>query len=77
MEDGIPFQWKLEFKRGVFDLSFAMLKEFLDMCVHLEEAEIHKLLAKKIAHVKKEHEKDRKGKHCCKSESHHKRHHGS
>eukprot|EP00957_Ditylum_brightwellii_P175264 13342961-Ditylum_brightwellii.AAC.1 len=30
LEDGIPYQWKLEFKKEGFDLSSSMLKEFLD-----------------------------------------------
>eukprot|EP00957_Ditylum_brightwellii_P031588 2395441-Ditylum_brightwellii.AAC.1 len=29
-EDGIPYQWKLEFKKEGFDLSSSTLKEFLD-----------------------------------------------
>eukprot|EP00957_Ditylum_brightwellii_P018728 1406845-Ditylum_brightwellii.AAC.1 len=33
-----------------------MLKEFLDICVCLEEAELQKLLKKKIARVIKEHD---------------------
>eukprot|EP00957_Ditylum_brightwellii_P069087 5244423-Ditylum_brightwellii.AAC.1 len=76
LEDGIPLQWKLEFKKEDFDLSSAIIKEFLDVCVHLEQAELHKLLTKKIACAKKEHEKGRKGKHHGKSELHHKRSHG-
>eukprot|EP00957_Ditylum_brightwellii_P161437 12291616-Ditylum_brightwellii.AAC.1 len=49
LEDGILYQWKLEFKKEDLDLSSSMLKEFLDMCVHLEEAELQKLLGKRIA----------------------------
>eukprot|EP00957_Ditylum_brightwellii_P041733 3160479-Ditylum_brightwellii.AAC.1 len=62
LEDGILYQWKLEFEKEGFDLSFSTLKEFLDACVCLEEAELHKLLAKKIACAKKDHEDERKGK---------------
>eukprot|EP00957_Ditylum_brightwellii_P030658 2323348-Ditylum_brightwellii.AAC.1 len=54
LEDKIPLQLKLEFKK--------------------EEAELHKLLAKKIPHAKKEHDeakRDRKARHHAKSESHH------
>ena len=32
-----------------------MLKEFLDVCARLGEAELKKLLKKKIAHANKEH----------------------
>eukprot|EP00957_Ditylum_brightwellii_P079284 6029002-Ditylum_brightwellii.AAC.1 len=49
LEDGIPYQWKLEFKKEGSDSSSSTLKEFLDVCVHLEEAELQKLLRKKIA----------------------------
>eukprot|EP00957_Ditylum_brightwellii_P120353 9183177-Ditylum_brightwellii.AAC.1 len=42
LEDRIPYQWKLEFKREGFNSSSSMLKEFLDVCVHLEEAELQK-----------------------------------
>eukprot|EP00957_Ditylum_brightwellii_P099684 7593298-Ditylum_brightwellii.AAC.1 len=49
LEDGIPYQWKLEFEKEGFDLGSSMLKEFLDICVHLEEAELQKPLKKKIA----------------------------
>eukprot|EP00957_Ditylum_brightwellii_P003629 274513-Ditylum_brightwellii.AAC.1 len=61
--DGVPYQWKLQFKKEGFDLSSSTLKEFLDMCVHLEEAEIQKLFREKIACAEKEHGKDRKRKH--------------
>eukprot|EP00957_Ditylum_brightwellii_P194299 14798076-Ditylum_brightwellii.AAC.1 len=54
-----------------------MVKEFLDMCVRLEEAELQKLLRKKIAHAEKEHEEDGKRKRQDKLKSHHERHHGS
>eukprot|EP00957_Ditylum_brightwellii_P137487 10482257-Ditylum_brightwellii.AAC.1 len=30
LEDGVPCQWKLEFKKEGFDLSSSTLKEFLD-----------------------------------------------
>eukprot|EP00957_Ditylum_brightwellii_P059048 4478594-Ditylum_brightwellii.AAC.1 len=40
LEDGILYQWKLEFEKEGFDLSSSKLKEFLDMCVRLEEAEL-------------------------------------
>eukprot|EP00957_Ditylum_brightwellii_P173733 13226999-Ditylum_brightwellii.AAC.1 len=49
LEDGILYQWKLEFEKEGFDLSLSTLKEFLDLCVHLEEAELQKPLRKKIA----------------------------
>eukprot|EP00957_Ditylum_brightwellii_P067668 5136184-Ditylum_brightwellii.AAC.1 len=75
LEDGIPFQWKLEFEKESFGLSSATLKKYLDACVCLEEAEMHKPHAKKIACAKKEHDKARKEKHHGKSELHHKRHH--
>eukprot|EP00957_Ditylum_brightwellii_P160931 12252644-Ditylum_brightwellii.AAC.1 len=53
LEDRIPYQWKLEFKKEGFDLSSSTLKEFLDMCIRLEESELQKPLDKKIAHAKK------------------------
>eukprot|EP00957_Ditylum_brightwellii_P159426 12135968-Ditylum_brightwellii.AAC.2 len=40
LEDGVPYQWKLEFKKEGFDSSSSVLKEFLDVCVRLEEAEL-------------------------------------
>eukprot|EP00957_Ditylum_brightwellii_P003714 281959-Ditylum_brightwellii.AAC.1 len=55
LEDGILFQWKLEFKKEDFDSSSYTLKEFLDMCVCLEEAELQKLLKKRIACASKDH----------------------
>eukprot|EP00957_Ditylum_brightwellii_P025082 1898053-Ditylum_brightwellii.AAC.1 len=76
LEDGILFQQKLEFKKEGFDSSSATLKEFLDTCMCLEEAEMHTPLAKKIACAKKEHGKDGKEKHHGRSELHHKRCHG-
>eukprot|EP00957_Ditylum_brightwellii_P122210 9319610-Ditylum_brightwellii.AAC.1 len=62
LEDGILYQWKLEFKKEGFDLSSSTLKEFLDVYVRIEEAELQKLLKKKIACAKKEHDKDGKRK---------------
>eukprot|EP00957_Ditylum_brightwellii_P051835 3931163-Ditylum_brightwellii.AAC.1 len=47
LEDGIVFQWKLEFKKEGFDLSSSTLKEFLDVYVHLEEAKLQKLQKKR------------------------------
>eukprot|EP00957_Ditylum_brightwellii_P200124 15256379-Ditylum_brightwellii.AAC.1 len=44
LEDRIPYQWKLEFKKEGFDLSLAILKEFLDTCVCLAESELQKSL---------------------------------
>eukprot|EP00957_Ditylum_brightwellii_P190060 14468783-Ditylum_brightwellii.AAC.1 len=49
LEDEIPYHWKLEFEKEGFDSSSATIKEFLDICVHLEEAELQKPLGKKIA----------------------------
>eukprot|EP00957_Ditylum_brightwellii_P145441 11074982-Ditylum_brightwellii.AAC.1 len=40
IEDGILYQWKLEFEMEGFGSSFSMLKDFLDVCVCLEEAEL-------------------------------------
>eukprot|EP00957_Ditylum_brightwellii_P111470 8502263-Ditylum_brightwellii.AAC.1 len=54
LEDGVPYQWKLDFKKEGFGLSSSTLKEFLDMCIHLEEAELQKLLKERIACVIKE-----------------------
>eukprot|EP00957_Ditylum_brightwellii_P048105 3651701-Ditylum_brightwellii.AAC.1 len=53
LKAGTPYQWKLEFKKEGFALSLASLKDFLDVCVCLEEAELQKLLGKKIACAKK------------------------
>eukprot|EP00957_Ditylum_brightwellii_P041888 3172756-Ditylum_brightwellii.AAC.1 len=47
LEDGILFQWKMEFKKEGFDLSSCTLKEFLDVCVRLEEAKLQKPLNKR------------------------------
>eukprot|EP00957_Ditylum_brightwellii_P036638 2775683-Ditylum_brightwellii.AAC.1 len=60
LEDGILHQWKLEFVKEGFDSSSSTHKEVLDVCVHLEEEELEKLLGKKIAHAKKEHDNDKK-----------------
>eukprot|EP00957_Ditylum_brightwellii_P153198 11660562-Ditylum_brightwellii.AAC.1 len=40
LEDGIPYQWKLEFGKEGCGSSSSTLKEFLDMCVHPEETEL-------------------------------------
>eukprot|EP00957_Ditylum_brightwellii_P059702 4532735-Ditylum_brightwellii.AAC.1 len=44
LEDGILYQWKLEFEKEGFKLSSSTFKEFLDVCVHLEEAKLQKPL---------------------------------
>eukprot|EP00957_Ditylum_brightwellii_P138502 10557069-Ditylum_brightwellii.AAC.1 len=75
LEDGILFQWKLEFEKEGFDSRSSMLKEFFNVCICLEEAEMYKSLAKKKACVKKEHNNGGKGKHQDKSKLSHKRHH--
>eukprot|EP00957_Ditylum_brightwellii_P055586 4212498-Ditylum_brightwellii.AAC.1 len=75
LEDRILYQWKLECKKESFDSISSTLKEFLDMCVHLEETELQKLLEKRIAPAEKEHDKDRKKKHQDKPKSRHKRRH--
>eukprot|EP00957_Ditylum_brightwellii_P066505 5048935-Ditylum_brightwellii.AAC.1 len=54
-----------------------MLKEFLDACVRLEEAELQKPLRKTIACAEKEHDRDGKRKRQDKSKLRHGRHHGS
>eukprot|EP00957_Ditylum_brightwellii_P008033 609734-Ditylum_brightwellii.AAC.1 len=77
LEDGILYQWKLEFKKEGFDSSSSILEEFLDVCVLLEEAKLQKPLGKKIAHARKEHDDDKKGKHQDKPNLHHERRHGS
>eukprot|EP00957_Ditylum_brightwellii_P020830 1570850-Ditylum_brightwellii.AAC.1 len=74
---GIPYQWKLDFEKEGFDSSASMLKEFLDMCVHLEEAELQKPLRKTIACARKEHDKGRKERRQVKPKLHHERHHSS
>eukprot|EP00957_Ditylum_brightwellii_P097038 7389580-Ditylum_brightwellii.AAC.2 len=48
-EDRVMYQWKLEFEKEGFDSSSSMLTEFLDVYVHLEEAELQKPLKKRIA----------------------------
>eukprot|EP00957_Ditylum_brightwellii_P015032 1133963-Ditylum_brightwellii.AAC.1 len=48
-EDRVPYQWKLEFEKEGFDSSSSTFKEFLDVCVCLEEAELQKPLKKRIA----------------------------
>eukprot|EP00957_Ditylum_brightwellii_P035837 2716498-Ditylum_brightwellii.AAC.1 len=73
LEDRNPYQWKLQFKKEGFDLSSSMLKEFLDLCINLEEAKLQKQLRKMIACAKKEHDKDRKRKHQDKPKSCHER----
>eukprot|EP00957_Ditylum_brightwellii_P075642 5748540-Ditylum_brightwellii.AAC.1 len=40
LEDRIRYQWKVEFDKEGFDLSSSTLKDYLDMCAHLEEAEL-------------------------------------
>eukprot|EP00957_Ditylum_brightwellii_P204142 15337890-Ditylum_brightwellii.AAC.1 len=57
LEDGVPYQWKLDFKKEGFDLSSSTLKEFLDVYVCLEEAELQNPRKKRIAHAIKEHDK--------------------
>eukprot|EP00957_Ditylum_brightwellii_P132054 10068369-Ditylum_brightwellii.AAC.1 len=77
LEDGVLYQWKLEFEKEGFDLSSSKLKEFLGVCVCLEEAELQKLLKKKIACAIKEHDDlDRKKKHQEKPKSRHEKSHG-
>eukprot|EP00957_Ditylum_brightwellii_P070432 5351337-Ditylum_brightwellii.AAC.1 len=76
LEDGIPYQWKLEFEKEGFGSSSSTLKEFLGVCVCLEKAELQKPLKKKIARAVKEHDKDGKRKHQDTPKSHHKRCHG-
>eukprot|EP00957_Ditylum_brightwellii_P026545 2007701-Ditylum_brightwellii.AAC.1 len=46
LEDRIPYQWKLEFDKEGFESMSSMVKEFLAVCVCLEEAELQKLLRK-------------------------------
>eukprot|EP00957_Ditylum_brightwellii_P133636 10188767-Ditylum_brightwellii.AAC.1 len=55
-EDGVPYQGKLEFKKEGFDLRSSTLKEFLAICMCLEEAELQKPLKKKIVRAIKEHD---------------------
>eukprot|EP00957_Ditylum_brightwellii_P150880 11488648-Ditylum_brightwellii.AAC.1 len=49
LEDGVLYQWKLKFEKEGFDSSSSTLKELIDMCVRLEEAELQKRLKKRIA----------------------------
>eukprot|EP00957_Ditylum_brightwellii_P091883 6996064-Ditylum_brightwellii.AAC.1 len=76
LEDGILYQWKLEFKKEGFNSSSSKLKEFLDVCVCLEEAEPQKPFRRKIPCARKEHDNNRKEKRQIKPKSHHKRRHG-
>eukprot|EP00957_Ditylum_brightwellii_P132539 10107650-Ditylum_brightwellii.AAC.1 len=46
----------MEFKKEGFDSCSSTLKEFLDVCVRLEEDELQKPLKKRIACVLKDHE---------------------
>eukprot|EP00957_Ditylum_brightwellii_P023086 1741672-Ditylum_brightwellii.AAC.1 len=46
----------MEFEKEGFDSSSSTLKEFLDVCVCLEEAKLQKLLKKRIARALKDHE---------------------
>eukprot|EP00957_Ditylum_brightwellii_P053506 4055133-Ditylum_brightwellii.AAC.1 len=76
LEDGILYQWKLEFEKEGIDLSSSMLKEFLDACVCLKEAELQKPLKKKIACAVKDHDNlGRKRKYQDKPKLRHKRRH--
>eukprot|EP00957_Ditylum_brightwellii_P188198 14326791-Ditylum_brightwellii.AAC.2 len=76
LEDRILYQWKLEFEKEGFNLSSSTLEEFLDVCVHLEEAELQKLLRKMIARARKNHDDNGKKKHQDKPKSRHERCHG-
>eukprot|EP00957_Ditylum_brightwellii_P208371 15357070-Ditylum_brightwellii.AAC.1 len=77
LKDRVPYQWKLECEKEGFDSSSSMLKEFLDMCVHLEEAQLQKPLGQKIANARKEHDNNGKGKYQDKPKLRQKRRHGS
>eukprot|EP00957_Ditylum_brightwellii_P115261 8789368-Ditylum_brightwellii.AAC.1 len=44
LEDGVLYQWKLEFEKEGFYSRSSTLKEFLGVCVCLEEAELQKHL---------------------------------
>eukprot|EP00957_Ditylum_brightwellii_P003464 262202-Ditylum_brightwellii.AAC.1 len=46
----------MEFKKEGFDSSSSTLKEFLDVCVRLEQAELQKPLKKRVARAAKEYE---------------------
>eukprot|EP00957_Ditylum_brightwellii_P017539 1321251-Ditylum_brightwellii.AAC.1 len=76
--------WKLEFKKEDFDLSSVALKGLLGVCVCLEQAEMHKPLAKKISCANKDHDEateGRKARHhdefglCHKRSQGHRKHH--
>eukprot|EP00957_Ditylum_brightwellii_P168856 12852493-Ditylum_brightwellii.AAC.1 len=69
LKDKVPYQWKLEFEKEGFALSSSTLKEVLDICIRLEEAEIQKPLFKKTCAIKEHGNSDRK-----KPKLHHKRH---
>eukprot|EP00957_Ditylum_brightwellii_P162364 12363179-Ditylum_brightwellii.AAC.1 len=45
----------MEFEKEGFDLSSSTLKEFLDVCIRLEEAELQKRLKKRVARALKDH----------------------
>eukprot|EP00957_Ditylum_brightwellii_P020518 1546872-Ditylum_brightwellii.AAC.1 len=53
----------MEFEKEGFDSSSSTLKKFLDVCVHLEEAELQKPLKKRIARALKDHEESDDKKH--------------
>eukprot|EP00957_Ditylum_brightwellii_P132004 10065053-Ditylum_brightwellii.AAC.1 len=46
----------MEFEKEGFDSSSSTLKEFLEVCVRLEEAEMQKPLEKRIARAAREHQ---------------------
>eukprot|EP00957_Ditylum_brightwellii_P152817 11632312-Ditylum_brightwellii.AAC.1 len=76
LEDRVLYQLKLEFEKEGLDSSSSTLKEFLGVCARLEEAELQKLLKKKIACKMEEHDdSDGKRKHQEKPKSCHKRRH--
>eukprot|EP00957_Ditylum_brightwellii_P028968 2188332-Ditylum_brightwellii.AAC.1 len=68
---------KLEFEEEGFNLSSSTLKEFLDVCICLEEAEMQKPLKKKIVCAEREYDKDGNRKHQDKPKSCHERRHSS
>eukprot|EP00957_Ditylum_brightwellii_P142169 10831719-Ditylum_brightwellii.AAC.1 len=77
LKDRNMYQWILEFEKEGFNLSSSTLKEFLDMCVCLEDAELQKPLKKKIACAITEHDDlDGKRKRQEKPKLHHERCHG-
>ena len=55
-EDSLSTLLQYNFEKEGFDLSSSMLKEVLDVCVSLEEAELQKPLKKRIARAAREHE---------------------